>query len=138
LSQIQILDAEDLRWKRTETLSALFTWLGLPNFEYTPEQLTERHVSPPTSRTQRFPFVRAIRDSGVWASARPLVPDVVRKALSSAGTKTIDKSSIDETDTRNWLQDYFEPRIEAFERTVNLRFSHWKQDASRNMQVESA
>lgn len=127
--QILIIDAADLKAKRVETMNALLDWLEVSPFEFTDSQLAARHVSSPQSRVQRFPFVRSIRDSGLWAMARERMPASARKALSSAATVKIERSETDDTETKAWLTDYFADRISAFEEMTGRRFSLWTKSA---------
>lgn len=125
-TQIKVIDAADLKARRRETLSDLCRWLGVDDHRFTDEQIRDRHVSPPTSRVQRFPFVRSVRDSRLWGSVQRYVPTDARKALSRASTRTIQRNAVDDSAARAWLDAYFEPRIEAFERLSGVDCSAWK------------
>lgn len=137
-SQIEVVDARDLRDRRRDTLDDIFRWLGVEPHTLDDIQLADRHVSPPTSRVQRFPFVKTVRDSDIWATMRSHVPSNLRKALSKVGTRTIERTSVDDSAARAWLEDYFAPRIEAFERTTGQDFSHWKTAQTRADQLQPA
>jgi hypothetical protein len=124
-SQIHIVAAEDLRTKRREVLNEMADWLKIPRYNYTDDEISERHKSPPTSRKQRFPLVSKVRDSQAWATARKVLPGAVVDHLRSAGTVKFDKASVDETNARAWLSDYLAPRRKAFEKLVGRRFAAW-------------
>ncbi|PDT50408.1 sulfotransferase [Sinorhizobium fredii] len=124
-SSICVVSSEDLRVSRRETLGAILGWLDLPPFEFAESDLTDRHVSPSTSRRARFALARSIRDSATWASVRPLVPKLVRSALARAGTATFERASVDDTAVRKWLADYFRPRVAEFEIFCGRKFPGW-------------
>lgn len=124
-AQIHVVVAEDLRERRVETLASLFDWLGLPPHEYQEDQLAERHKSPPTSRRERFPFVKQMRDSAVWAHARELLPKSVVNQMRDMSTEKFSKAEIDDAAVRAWLSDYFAPRRAAFEYLIGRRVEAW-------------
>jgi hypothetical protein len=123
--QIYILVAEDLRSHREETLAGVIDWLGLPPYAYRPEELTERHKSPPTSRRQRFPLVAKIRDSGVWATARRVLPKAAVDRLRSTATVQFDKKEVDETAARAYLAAHLAERTRAFETMIGRHINAW-------------
>lgn len=124
-SQIKIIVAEDLRSRRREVLSDLIAWLGLPDYEYADAQIAERHRSPPTSRRQRFPIVRSIRDSAMWRAVRQRLPQGMIDQLRSAATVTFDKSEVDDSEARQYLSEYLAPRRAEFEEMIGRRITAW-------------
>ena len=127
-SSICVVSSEDLRNRRRETLETILGWLNLPPVEFGESDLTDRHVSPPTSRRARFAFARSIRDSAAWTAVRPLVPTAVRNTLARAATVTFERASIDDTAVREWLIDYFSPRVAEFETLCGRTFPGWLQN----------
>lgn len=125
-AQIHVVVAEDLRARRVETLATLFSWMGLPPHEYKDGELAERHKSPTTSRRERLPFVKQVRDSALWAQARELLPPYVVDRMRTMSTKQFSKAEVDDHDVRDWLADYFAPRIEAFETLIGCRIDAWR------------
>lgn len=124
-SQIYIVVAEDLRRNRRETLSNLFDWLGLPFPELSDQDLRDRHVSPKTSRRTRFPFVRAVRDSAIWAQLRKILPSVAVDRLRRAATVSFAKGDVDEAQARAWLKAELAPRQRAFEVILGRKVPDW-------------
>lgn len=124
-SQIHVVVAEELRQDRRAVLAGVFDWLGLPPYAHTSTELTDRHVSASTSRKERFPFVRSLRDSSSWAAARRYLPKSVIDAARSATTIRFEKSNVDEGDARAWLRDYLAPRREEFEGLIGRKIQHW-------------
>jgi hypothetical protein len=127
-SSISVVSSEDLRTRRRETLEAIFGWLNLPPVEFDESDLTDRHVSPTTSRRARFAFARSIRDSAAWTTVRPLIPTATRNTLARAATVTFERASVDDTDVREWLVDYFSPRVTEFETLCGRTFPGWLQN----------
>lgn len=130
-SQIYVLVAEDLRSRRLETLKALFAWLGLPMPNFEEEALAERHKSPPTSRRERFPFVKQMRDSTLWAQARTLLPKAAIDQMRAMSTRKFEKANVDDRNARAWLAHYFAPRIEKFETMLGYRIQSWSFNARK-------
>lgn len=124
-SQIYVIAAEDLRQRRRETLNECFSWLGLAPFEFSQAQLTDRHRSPPTSRRQRFPFVRQVRNSKAWSRMRERLPTSLVDGLRSMSTVHFDKADVDEGAARAYLQDYLAPRRAEFETLIGRRIDVW-------------
>jgi hypothetical protein len=125
-SQIHIVVAEELRSRRQEVLAEAFDWLDLPFYEHSEAELTDRHRSPLASRKERFPMVRAIRDSALWASARKRLPKGVVDRLRKSATVEFDKAEMDETAARAWLTAYLEPRRKRFEEMIGRRIEAWE------------
>ncbi|MCJ2183915.1 sulfotransferase domain-containing protein [Novosphingobium sp. 1949] len=123
--QIHVIVAEDLKVRRRDTLADCFRWLGLENFAYDEEQLSDRHRSPPTSRRQRFPFVSGIRNSSIWARARKSLPAPVVDGLRAMSTVRFDKHEVDEGPARAYLEDYLTPRRVRFEALIGRRIDAW-------------
>jgi len=128
--QIKVVVAENLRDKRRETMTEVIEWLGLPAYDYSADQLTERHRSPATSRTQRFPFVTQIRNSGMWAKARRQLPQAWVNRLRAASTTTFDKAEVDVSGARAYLHHYLAPRRAEFESLIGRRVDVWARDDS--------
>ncbi|MEO0917295.1 MAG: sulfotransferase, partial [Pseudomonadota bacterium] len=105
-SQIRVIVAEDLRTRRRQEIDALTDWLDLPRGNYADDTLKDVHRSPPTSRRQRFPFVARVRNSALWALARPLLPSSVVSRLRQGATVRFDKSEVDESGARAFLTEY--------------------------------
>lgn len=124
-AQIHVVVAEDLRARRAETLAGVFDWLGLLPHEYQEDQLSERHKSPPTSRRERFPFVRQMRDSALWARTRKLLPRAAVDQMRRISTQQFLKSEVDVKDVHAWLAEYFAPRTKAFEDMIGRRMDAW-------------
>jgi hypothetical protein len=124
-SSIFVVSSEDLRQKRRETIEAILGWLNLPFIEFAESDLTDRHVSPAISRRARFALARSMRDSAVWATVRPMIPMAVRNTLARAATTTFERSSVDDTAVREWLTDYFNPRVAEFETFCGRKFPGW-------------
>lgn len=124
--QIRVILAEDLRNARRETLAELFAWLGIDDHDYPDEQLGDVHVSSGNSRRQRFGFVKQVRDSALWAKARQALPTAVVDRLRDIGTKSFDKKAVDESAARDWLKQYFAPRIDAFEEMLGRSLDAWR------------
>ena len=124
-TQIKIVVAEDLRSKRREVLADVFAWLGLPPFDYTDEYLRDRHISPQTSRKERFPLVSKVRDSGLWSSARKVLPKAWVNSLRDASTTTFEKSQVDESGARDYLRRYLAPRRAEFETMIGRHIEEW-------------
>jgi hypothetical protein len=124
-SQIHVMVAENLRSRRRETLDALADWLGIERYEYSGDQLRERHRSPPTSRRERFPWVASLRDSRIWSSARERLPRQAVALLRGAATVEIDKADVDESGARDWLAEYLAPRTARFEAMIGREISEW-------------
>ena len=124
-SQIKIVVAEDLRSHRRETLADLIAWLDLPPYDYDEKQITERHKSPPTSRKERFPLVRKMRDSALWAVARERLPTRVVDGLRDASTTEFAKAEVDESGARDYLCRYLAPRRAAFEELLGRHVEAW-------------
>lgn len=125
--QIHVIVAEELRSNRREVLASCIEWLGLAPIEYEDAQITDRHRSPPTSRRQRFPFVRQLRDSGLWARIRGHVPRAVVDRLRSASTVSFDKGEVDERGARQYLASYLKPRRAEFEQLIGRPIAVWNE-----------
>lgn len=125
-SQIHVIVAEDLRSHRREVLAQCIEWLGLEHFEYDDAQITDRHRSPSTSRRQRFPFIRHLRNSGLWANVRGRLPQSLVARLRSASTVSFDKAAVDETGARSYLAEYLAPRRADFEQLIGRAIPAWK------------
>jgi hypothetical protein len=125
MAQIHIVVAEELRTNRRAVLAELLEWLGLPPYEYDDAQLTERHRSPATSRRQRFPLVRAIRDSKMWSVVRRRLPAGVVAQLRSASTVAFEKKQVDDSAARQYLSEYLAPKRLAFEQLLGRRITAW-------------
>ncbi|MEP2474940.1 sulfotransferase [Roseobacter sp.] len=125
-SQIHVVVAEDMRRDRRNVLAGVFDWLDLAPYAHADTELTDRHTSAPTSRKERFPFVRALRDSSSWAKTRQYLPKSLVAAARSAATVKFDKSDIDEQDARDWLETYLNPRVEAFESLIGRKIEAWR------------
>ena len=124
-SQVKVVVAEDLRTRRREVLDDLYHWLGLAPYEYKPEELIDRHVSPPTTRKERFPMVSKFRDSGLWSILRRHLPKAMVNRLRATGTTTFDKAEVDERGARDYLRAYLAPRRAEFERLIGRRIDAW-------------
>ncbi|GGC13386.1 hypothetical protein GCM10011494_35290 [Novosphingobium endophyticum] len=124
-AQIHVVVAEELRANRREVLAGVLQWLGLDPYEYDDRQLTERHRSPPTSRRQRFPLVRRLRDSALWSAARRRLPEAVVSRLRAASTVSFEKSRVDDSGARRYLADYLAPRRAEFEQMIGRHISAW-------------
>lgn len=129
--RIRVILAEDLRAERHRTLASLFDWLGLEPFDYPEEALPDVHVSSPLSRRQRFGFVRGVRDSAVWATARRALPEPVVDRLRRLGTMPFEKREVDDRAARDWLGRYFEDRIPAFEEMIGRSLDLWRSPSCR-------
>jgi len=127
-AQIHVIVAEELRSNRREVLAQCIEWLGLAPIHYEDSQITDRHRSPPTSRRQRFPLVRQLRDSGLWARIRGNLPRSVVDRLRSASTVSFDKAEVDERGARRYLESYFKPRRAEFERLIGRSIAAWNRD----------
>jgi hypothetical protein len=125
MRQIHIVVAEELRANRRDVLAGVFDWLGLEPFEHDDGQLTDRHRSPPSSRRQRFPFVRQMRDSALWSSARARLPQGLVSALRKASTVSFDKAGVDDNAARRYLAEYLAPRRAEFEQLIGRRIPEW-------------
>ncbi len=123
--QIKVVVAEDLRTRRREALAEVFGWLGVSDYQYSESELTERHKSPPTSRRQRFPLVKKLRDSSLWAQARQHLPKPIVDRLRDASTAKFDKAEVDESGARAYLTEYLAPRRAAFESLIGRRIAAW-------------
>lgn len=123
--RIHVIVAEDLRSRRREVLSDLFAWLDLPGYDFDESELTDRHRSPPTSRRERFPLVRQVRNSALWAAARRRLPPALVDRLRRGATVQFDKAEVDETAARAWLADHLAPRRTAFETLIGRRVEAW-------------
>lgn len=126
-SQIHVVAAEDLRHNRRETLEAILSWLDLPEYAFSESEITERHKSPNTSRRQRLPLVKTLRNSPIWASLRKILPTRVVRTLRKAATVEFEKSNVDETAARAYLTDYLAPKIDDLEALLGRSFSMWKE-----------
>lgn len=124
-NQIKVVVAEDLRTRRREVLAEVFGWLGVAAYDYEESELTDRHKSPPTSRRQRFPLVKRLRDSSLWAAAREKLPKPLVDRLRAASTTSFDKGEVDESGARAYLRDYLAPRRAAFEALIGRRIDAW-------------
>ena len=123
--QIKVIVAEDLRTRRREVMSDLFGWLGIADLDYSEEQLAERHKSPSTTRTVRFPLVRALRDSALWSSLRRVLPQGWIETLRKASTTTFEKSQVDESGARDFLARHLAPRRAEFEAMIGRHIEAW-------------
>lgn len=123
--QIHVFAAEELRRDRRRVLDECFAWLGLPGVDYDKADLADRHRSPPTSRRERFPFVRALRDSALWAGMRGYLPDSLVGKLRAAATVSFDKQDVDEAAARAYLAEYLAPRRAAFEAMIGRTMDAW-------------
>lgn len=124
-SQIKVVVAEDLRSKRRETLAEVIAWLGLDDYDYAEEEITERHKSPPTTRKERFPLVSKARNSGLWAFARKHLPKGIVDGLREATTTTFAKAEVDESGAREYLARHLAPRRAAFEAMIGRHIEAW-------------
>lgn len=124
-SQIYVLAAEDLRHNRREILADVLKWLELPEYNFSDDEISERHKSPPTSRRQRFPMVSALRDSALWAQARKVLPKSVVKTLRETATVKFDKASVDESGARAYLQSYLAPKQAELEEMIGRKIPFW-------------
>lgn len=124
-AQIHVVVAEELRSNRREVLDGVLRWLDLDPYEYDDRQLTDRHRSPPTSRRQRFPLVRQLRDSALWSAARRRLPEAVVSRLRAASTVSFEKSKVDDSSARRYLTDYLAPRRAEFEQMIGRHISAW-------------
>ena len=124
-SQIKVVVAEDLRTRRREVLAEVFDWLGVTPYHHDESEITERHKSPPTSRRQRFPLVKKLRDSSLWARARQHLPKQIVDRLRDASTAKFDKAQVDESGARAYLAQYLAPRRAAFEALIGRRIEAW-------------
>lgn len=123
--QIKVVVAEDLRTRRREVLAEVFGWLGVSDYQHDESELTDRHKSPPTSRRQRFPLVKKLRDSSLWARARQHLPKAIVDRLREASTAKFDKAQVDESGARAYLAEYLAPRRTAFEALIGRRIDAW-------------
>lgn len=123
--QIQVVIAEELRGKRREVLAGLFDWLGVDPYDYSDEELSDRHKSPPTSRAQRFPVVAKFRDSALWAKLRRVLPDTVIARLRAASTTEFSKASVDDSGARDYLHRVLDPHRAEFEELLGRRVTAW-------------
>ena len=124
-SQIKVVVAEDLRTRRREVLAEVFDWLGVTPYHHDESEITERHKSPPTSRRQRFPLVKKLRDSTLWARVRQHLPQPIIDRLRDASTAKFDKAQVDESGARAYLAQYLAPRRAAFEALIGRRIDAW-------------
>ncbi|GGL77417.1 sulfotransferase family protein [Wenxinia marina] len=124
-ARIHVIVAEDLRTRRRETLADLIAWLGLPPHLFRDDEITDRHVSPPDSRRQRFPLVARLRDSGLWARTRRHLPERAVGLLREGATVRFDKAEVDDSAARDWLSGYLRPRRAAFEEMIGRRIPEW-------------
>lgn len=124
-AQIKIVVAEELRTKRREVLADVINWLGLAPFEYADAQLTERHRSPPTSRRQRFAFVRHARNSWAWARLRKIMPSSWIDGLRQVSTSDFAKAEVDVAAARAHLESELAPRRAAFEALLGRKIDIW-------------
>jgi hypothetical protein len=127
--RIHVIVAEDLRARRRAVLAELFAWLDLPDHDFDESELTDRHRSPPTSRRERFPMVRHVRNSALWARARGRLPRTLVDRLRRGATVQFDKAEVDETAARAWLTGYLAPRRAAFETLIGRRITAWDRTA---------
>ena len=123
--QILVIVAEDLRTRRRETLAEVIEWLGLPNYDFSESEITERHKSPSTSRKERYPLVSFIRNSAACAWARKYLPSSAVATLRKSATVEFEKDTVDETAARAWLTEYLSPRITAFEKLAGRDIPAW-------------
>jgi len=128
--QIKLVVAEDLRTRRREVLAEVFDWLGTAPYQHTEAEITERHKSPPNTRRQRFPLVRQLRNSALWASLRKRLPPTLVKRLRDASTTSFDKAGIDESGARAFLDTYLAPRKAAFEALIGREIEAWHRPSS--------
>lgn len=119
--RVHVVLSRDLRTRRRETLDGIFDWLGVGRYDFDAEELAERHRSPPTSRRQRLPFVRQMRDSALWAQLRDVLPSEVVTRLRRVATRPIDKASVDEAPARAWLAESLADRTSVFEAMIGRR-----------------
>jgi hypothetical protein len=124
--QIHVLTAEDLKMHRRETLARLFEWLGIDAHAYSDEELAERHRSLADSRKARYPFVKAVRDSRIWATARQYLPGSAVGLLRSAGTRRVDRAAVDDGPVRAELAHYFAARQDAIEALLGRELPEWR------------
>lgn len=125
-AQVHVVVAERLRTQRRAVLAGIFDWLQLEPVALSDDQISERHKSPPTSRNARFPLVRTIRDSALWAQARRLLPKAAVNRLRSAATVQYQRSDIDDSAVRAELATYFKPRIAALETLLGEPIPEWQ------------
>jgi len=124
-SQIKVVVAEDLRSRRREVVAEIFSWLSISEYEHAEGELTDRHISPPTSRRARFPLVKSVRDSSFWAAAREWLPKRLVEQLRAASTTVFDKAEMNERGARAYLAGYLAPRRDAFEALIGRRIDAW-------------
>lgn len=124
-SQIKVIVAEDLRERRREVLADVIAWLGLEPYDYSDEQITERHASPKTSRKERFPMVSKLRDSSIWSAARKHLPGAMVDKLREVSTVEFEKADVDESGAREYLQRYLAPRRAEFEQLIGRHIPQW-------------
>ena len=125
-SQIHVVVAEELRANRREVLAGVLQWLDLESYEYDDAELTDRHSSPPTSRRQRFPLVRQVRDSALWSAARRHLPRPFVDRLRKASTVPFEKKQVDESGARRYLAEYLAPKRAEFEHLIGRRIEAWE------------
>lgn len=123
---IYVILSEDLRTDRVATMARLFDWLGLDTCDLAPEDLADIHVSSAQSRTQRFGFVRDIRNSATWQQMRQKLPRPAVDMLRELATKSFDKQETDDIETRRWLKSYFTPRVDRFEDMLGRSLDVWR------------
>lgn len=124
-ARIHIVVAEDLRADRRAVLAGVLEWLGLEPYAYDEADLTDRHRSPPTSRRQRFPLVRQLRDSALWSAARRHLPGPIVDRLRKASTVPFEKAEVDDSAARRYLSEYLAPRRAEFEQLIERRIAAW-------------
>lgn len=124
-SQIKVVVSEDLRTKRREVLGDLLDWLGLPEYQYSDEEISDRHVSSSLTRKERFPLVRTIRNSALWSGMRKRLPKSAVDTLRNASTTRFEKREVDESGARAYLREYLGPRRAAFEQLIGRHIEAW-------------
>jgi hypothetical protein len=129
MGQIHVVVAEELRANRRKVLAGVLEWLELDPHDYDEAQLTDRHRSPPTSRRQRFPLVRRLRDSALWSAARRRLPKTAVNLLREAASVSFEKGQVDDSGARAYLAEYLAPRRAEFERMIGRRIAAWDRAA---------
>ena len=124
-SRVKVVIAEDLRTRRRAVMKEILDWLELPPYDYTDEELTDRHKSPPTSRKERFPLVRELRNSKLWAAARNHLPKAMVERMRGVATVTFDKDEVDDSAAVAYLRDYLAPRRAEFEAMIGRHVTAW-------------
>ena len=123
---IRVVIAEELRDDRRATMDGIVEWLGLPAHDFSVEDLKARHKSAPTSRKQRFGFVKTVRNSSAWATIRKFMPQSVVRSLRRSMTVDFDKGDVDDSAVKASLNAYFAPKIKELEQAIGREIPHWR------------